>query len=141
MPGHFSCPGVCAASSAMSTSGSVDVPVSPFVLVFGEVISTIQTAGVCCEGHSVSDVVTEPSHKRGEKRSIRGPLGRRGAALVCATLLRQGLGVGQVTSCDSVFGVVLPLVLSFMSFPLRIHSTGVRLIRPLYIQVEQGHNK
>lgn len=68
------------------------------LLLFHEVIFAIQTAAEArYEGHSVSVVVTGPSHKRGQKCSIRGSVGRSGAMLVCATVLRQGLGVRQVT--------------------------------------------
>lgn len=46
------------------------------LLLFHEVISAIQLAAeTCCKGHSVSVVVTEPSHKRGQKCSIRGSVG------------------------------------------------------------------
>lgn len=50
-----------------------------------------------CMGHSANVVVTGPSRKLGQKCSIRGSASWRGAVLVCAAVLRQSLGVRQVT--------------------------------------------
>ncbi len=52
-------------------------PISDAILLlFHEVIFAIQTATKArCKGQSVSVVVTGPSHKRGQKCSIRGSVG------------------------------------------------------------------
>lgn len=94
---------ICALNSMCTISDTI-------LLLFHEVIFAIQTTTKTgCKGHSVSVVVTRPSHKRGQKFSIHGSVGWRGAMLVCATVLKQGLG--RLPGCDSMFSVEFPSAL------------------------------